>query len=167
MALSVFSRAYHVTGDERFLQAGDRALDFLVTPVSEGGVMDALGDVDPSLAGDIMFEEYVAKPSGHTLNGFMGSLLGLYDWSQVKTSRANQARSYFDRGVESLKRILPYYDIGGFTAYDLGYITYGKKPYVNPSYHSVHVYVLHALASITGDAELYKYEKLWASYVPQ
>jgi D-glucuronyl C5-epimerase C-terminus len=167
LALSVFARAYHLTGDKKYLDAGDKAFEFLVTPIDKGGLMDTVSDVDPSLAANVMFEEYLAKPSGHTLGGFMLSLLGLYDWSHVSISHASNARSYFDRGIETLKRILPYYDIGGFTAYDLGYITYHKNPYVNPSYHSAHVFLLYALASITDDVELSKYEKLWASYVPQ
>ena len=167
LALSVFARAYQLTNDRKYLNAGDKAFDFLVTPISKGGVMDTLGDVDSSLQGNIMFEEYVATPSGHTLNGYMYTLLGVYDWSRVSVDRGNDARSYFNRGIDTLKRILPYYDIGGFTSYDLGYITYRKKPCISVGYHAVHIYLLHALASITGEVEFTKYEKLWASYVQQ
>ena len=168
MALSVLARAYHLTGDTRYIDAGDKAFDFLVTPVSEGGVMDTMADLDRSLSGSIIFEEYLAKPSGYTLNGFMYTILGLYDWSHVSNRRAEQADGYFDQAIGTLRRILPYYDIGGFTAYDLGHLTYHhRQPRVDAFYHSVHVFLLHALVSTTQDRQLQRYENLWASYVPK
>ena len=32
-------------------------------------------------------------PSGHTLNGYMYTLLGVYDWSRVSVDRGNDARA--------------------------------------------------------------------------
>lgn len=113
-ALSALARAYHWTADGRYLAAGERALDYLLTPVTEGGVMDDLSDLHPSLYRYVTFEEYLAEPASYTLNGFMYTLLGLYDWSEVANSQ--RARKYFAMGVETLKRILPYYDLGGFSA---------------------------------------------------
>lgn len=78
-ALSVLSRAYLLTGNNKYLRAGDKALKFMVTPVSEGGTLDSLEDIDPSLKNYLIFEEYISKPASYTLNGFMFSLLGLYD----------------------------------------------------------------------------------------
>lgn len=163
MALSALARAYHLTGDEAFLAAGERALDFLLTPVADGGVMDTMADLHPSLERYVIFEEYLAEPASYTLNGFMYTLLGVYDWSVVASSA--RAGTYFAAGVETLRNVLPYYDLGGFSAYDLGHITWGREPHIGVSYHSVHIYLLHALHHVTGDEVLAAYSETWASYV--
>lgn len=167
VALSVLARAFLLTGDTKYLSAGDKSLDFLVTPTSEGGVLDTMADLDPSLSNHIIFEEYLARPAGYTLNGFMYALLGVYDWSQMPASRAELARAYFDSGIDTLRHILPYYDIGGFTAYDMSHVIYRRKPHVGVAYQADHIFLLHALVSITGDEQLRKYEERWASYVPK
>lgn len=165
-ALSVFARAYSVTNDKRYLEAGDKSLEFLLTPVSEGGVMNTLEDLHPSLKKYITFEEYVANPASYTLNGFMFTLLGLHDWAQVSSGETKElAEQYFESGVDTLEKILPYYDIGGFSAYDLGHITYDAKPHAAPKYHAIHIYLLHALYSVTDNETLHEFEQLWASYV--
>lgn len=167
-ALSALSRAFLVTNDIRYLEAGNRALEYLVTPVEDGGVMDTLKDLNESLEDYIIFEEYLSNPASYTLNGYMFTLLGLYDWSninQTNTYHQDKARNYFMKGNKTLIGILPYFDIGGFTAYDLGYITHNKKPHIGVGYHAVHIELLHSLFSIT-NLEHYKYyENLWRSYV--
>ena len=114
-----------------------------------------------------MFAEYVAHPSSYTLNGYMFTLIGVYDWSTVPGEMKVVAADNFAVGIDTLNHILPYYDAGGFSAYDMSHITYRQPPHLVPGYHAIHVYLLHALASITEDAELTAYEKRWASYVPQ
>jgi len=167
MALSLFARVYHLTGDPRYLAVGDKAFDLLVTPSSQGGTLDNLSYVRGGSADEITFEEYPTQPPGYTLNGFMFAMLGVYDWSRLPAARSEAAAKYFPETVRSLHVILPYYDLGGFTAYDLRHITYNKQPTIGVNYHATHVYLLHALVSITRDPVLRKYEQLWASYVPQ
>lgn len=168
-ALSVFARAFHLTKHQNFLEVGNKAFGFLITPVAEGGVMNTLEDLNSNLKDYIIFEEYVIKPASYTLNGFMFTLLGIYDWWQVNPDKniAEKAKYFFLEGIKTLKKILPLYDIGGFTAYDLSYITHKRQPHIGISYHAVHIYLLHALHSITQDDELKKFEQLWASYVEE
>src|SRR5690606_29452397 len=59
-ALSALSRAYYVTHDPKFIEAGNKALDFMIRPVEEGGTMTTLGDLHPSLTNYIFFEEYIS-----------------------------------------------------------------------------------------------------------
>jgi hypothetical protein len=165
-ALSLFARTYHLTGDLRYLRAGDKAFDVLITPVREGGALGTLAAVIPGDTHDLAFEEYPSNPPAYTLNGFMFAILGVYDWTHVPSPRAPEAAEYFRRSLQSLRLLLPYYDLGGFTSYDLRQITYHQKPHIGVNYHAVHIYELHALVSITGDPVLSKYEQLWASYVP-
>jgi hypothetical protein len=165
VALSVFARAYHVTGDPKYLAAGNKAFDFLTTPVARGGVSTSMADLDPALASFVFIDEFPARPSGYTLNGFMVAVLGLYDWSQVPGQRSGPALDYFRRTIETLDRILPFYDMGGFTSYDLGHLTHHGRTKAAAEYHAVHIVLLYALASVTHDPVLQKYETLWASYV--
>jgi hypothetical protein len=167
LALSAFARAYDLTQDPKYLEAGNRVLHFLLTSTAEGGATDSMSDLNPSLSRHIIFEEYVAQPPSYTLNGFMFTLLGLYDWKNIPSVGAPLASIAFSGGMDTLRNILPYYDIGGFSAYDMSHITYKRQPHIGVHYHAVHIYLLHALGSVTHDPQLSKYEKLWASYVPQ
>ena len=165
-AMSVLARAYKITGDRNYLEAGNKALNFLITPISKGGVMSNLGSLSPSLINNIMFEEYISDVPTYTLNGFMFSLLGLYDWANIDVSTKNIAENYFNEGIKSLTKILNFYDIGGFTCYDLGHITKNReKPHIAVNYHGVHIYLLNALYSITNNKVLYDNYRLWKAYV--
>lgn len=169
-ALSVLSRAYYLTKNDKYIKSGDKAMDFLIKPISQGGCMDTLNDLKPlaaSLRNNIIFEEYISKPSSYTLNGFMFTLLGLYDWTQVNSPDKSKevAQDYFEKGIKTLKIILPYYDIGGFSLYDLSYITYKLPPKSASNYHAVHIQLLNALSKVTGETELKEYEKKWISYI--
>jgi len=167
LALSLLARVYHLTGDPHYLAVGDKAFDFLVIPSSKGGTLGDLSYVRGGSANEIIFEEYPAQPPEYTLNGFMYAMLGVYDWSRLPAKRSEAAAKYFPEAVHSLRVILPYYDLGGFTTYDLRHITLHKKPTIGVNYHATHVYLLHALVCITHDPVLSKYEQLWASYVPK
>ena len=169
-ALSVFSRAYLESADPTYATAGERALAFLRLPVAQGGTLDTLASLDPSLARRPILEEYVATPSSYTLNGYMFTLLGLYDWSQMAPGvapSASTAKAMFRANIDTLVPLLPYYDLGGFTAYDLGYLTWGAAPHIGVSYHAWHIALLHALHAVTGRVELRDWESRWSSYVAQ
>jgi hypothetical protein len=167
--LSVLARAYALTKDIRYLKAGEKTISFLLTPVDNGGVLDTLADLNPDWQQYITFEQYPVDPASYTLNGFMFTLLGCYDWWQINPGAVNGsfklALVAFTAGVKTLDRILKYYDIGGFVTYDLGYITHKAQPRLDPFYFATDIYLLHALYSITGDPILKRYELLWSSYV--
>lgn len=153
-ALSVFARAYQMTGDQTFKDAGDKALDFLLTPKEQGGPATTLADLDPSLSDYVFFEEYVTEPDVYTLNGFVFILLGLYDWREATGSEV--AAETFAEGVKSLSLLLPLYEVGGFSAYDLSHMTVKREsyegrgiPHMSAHYHPLHIQLLLALDSIT------------------
>jgi len=165
-ALSALARIHAVLPDDRYLEAGTRALDFLLEPVETGGPRSDLRFISPALADRPFSEEYLADPFSYTLNGYQFTLIGLYDWSRMEVPSATRAATAFDEGVASLRGMLPYYDLGGFTAYDLGHLTHpGREPHIAARYHAVHIYLLHALHDITGADEFGRYERLWAGYV--
>ncbi len=161
-ALSVFARAYALTGDSGYLDAGAKAFANMQTPVNNGGTRASLADLDPSLSGYVFFPEWLYDPIPITLNGYIFTLLGIYDWSLVVSPSQWNARFDFEAGIKTLERILRYFDFNGYTAYDLGHLVYGLEPNVQPQYMTVHVYLLHALNSIVSNPTLQYYERVWA-----
>lgn len=170
-ALSLLGRAYMLSHDLKYINAGNKVFNYLLTPVSKGGVMDTLEFLDPSLKDYIFFQEYITTPPTYTLNGFIYTLIGLYDWSslppEANTLNSTVAGQYFNKGLSTLKIVLPYYEIGGFTSYDLMYITANRQPTSSDFYHSVHIEQLDALYYITKDPFFNNIRDMWKSYVPQ
>lgn len=169
-ALSCFSRAYELTKDKKYIEAGKLCYSFLIMDKLQGGTMTSLGDLDERLKDKIFFEEYVSNPSSYTLNGYLFTLLGIYDWKVLTENYPsivgkNSAGIVFSDGIESLCYILHLYDVGGFTNYDLGYMNYNVEPRLLPGYHAIHIELLHNLYSITKVPRLKEYEKRWISYI--
>lgn len=169
LALSVFARAYSLTGDATYAEAGRAALNFLLIPTEDAGVRHTLHDVAPGLSEFAWFQEYPTDPPYYTLNGFMYTLLGLYDWSVVDASDAQGsgelAGEWSECGLASLVYILPYYDVGGFSAYDLGHIVAGVRPNLQADYHAIHIYLLYALQSIAPNLGIQEYLQRWSADV--
>lgn len=169
-ALSCFSRAYELTKDPKYIEGGNKVFSYLMLEKEKGGLRVSLGDLDPSLSENIFFEEYVSTPNSYTLNGYMFTLLGIYDWSRATASHpqafgANDSAWAFKEGIESLQYILHLYDMGGFTNYDLGFMNYRVAPRLFPGYHALHIQLLRAVYSITGVKQFHHFEELWRSYL--
>lgn len=167
--LSAFSRAYELTKDPRYLECGDKSLKFFLLSKDQGGTTTDLTDIDPSLSRYPFYEEYVSTPDNYTLNGYMFALLGLYDWSALTQRHEevpkNSADQAFKAGVRTLEKLLPYYDLGGFTTYDLGHITFDDEPHVVVKYHMYHIMLLRQVRSVAPSDTLKHYEDLWISYI--
>lgn len=163
--LSVLARAYNADKRPDLLEAGNKALRFLTVPIEHGGPLTSMKYLDESLDGYLFFEEYVGGDKDiYTLNGYMFTLLGIYDWWQVTDSK--EAKYLFDQGIRTLEKILPYFDFGGFSAYDLGHITYGKEiPHAPIRYHATHLSLLNCLHSVTHSETLKKYADYWQDSV--
>lgn len=164
VALSAMARQYSMEPSRELLHAGNRSVDFLSVPANEGGPMTDLSDLDESLSDYIFFQEYITSPNVYTLNGFMFTLLGLHDWHQATDS--DKAWELLLGGFESLKRLLPYYDLEHISAYDLSYITHEKEiPHMAARYHGVHINLLTALYSVSINKTLEQYLADWERYV--
>lgn len=168
-ALSVYRRAFEVTGDNTYLRAGEAAFRYLATWRSDGGLLETLSHFAPELDDYVWFPEY---PSGHpyyTLNGFVFTLLGLYDWSTLDDAQTGGTASFagelFDCGLASLAALLPYYDANGFSIYDLGHVIAGAPPNIQADYHPIHVHLLHAIESIRHNAVVADYLARWIADV--
>ncbi len=169
-SLSLLSRAYEHTKNYRYIEAGNRILSVLLTDMNKGGVMTTLHDISPQISNYVYFEEYPTNPNSYTLNGYMFTLHGLYDWGKLTERHPfevgyNDSMYYFNCGVESLRLIIDLFDVGGFSNYDLGYMNFPMKPRLIASYHAHHISLLHSLHSITGIEKFKEVENRWISYV--
>ena len=172
-ALSVLARAFLLSGDTRYVVTGNAALEFLLTPAEQGGVRGNLKDLNPSLERYISLYEYDHDLSPHTLNGFIFTIFGLYDWSAMaelapgSEAASSVARAAFDCSAHTVASAVHYYDIGGFSGYDMRQALEIGDPFANGHYQKVHVAQLVALYSITQRPELLHWAEVWAEAVGQ
>uniref|UniRef100_A0AC35U6X2 Heparosan-N-sulfate-glucuronate 5-epimerase n=1 Tax=Rhabditophanes sp. KR3021 TaxID=114890 RepID=A0AC35U6X2_9BILA len=157
-ALSVLSRAYHVTKKATYLEAGIKALRLFKTAAKDGGVLN-------KIFGYNWYEEYPTTPGTFVLNGFMYSLVGLYDFS-IHNATNNDSLELFNNGIKSLKALLPLYDTGSGSIYDLRHLGIESPPNLARwDYHAVHIYLLKWICNIIKDCQdLNKIADRWIDY---
>lgn len=159
MALSVLARAYNLTKDYTFIKNALKSTKIFETPSNKNGVLSKFENKF------YFYEECPTDPPSYILNGFMFALIGLYDLYQ--SSKNNEALKLYNLGIVSLKRMLPLYDLGHRTAYDLThYTTDGGYPNVAKwGYHITHIHLLEAINSIEKDKKLNETLERWKGYL--
>ena len=147
LAISALVRGYRMTGNPRLLQLLGGASQLFALGVSEGGVRD-------SVPGGALYSELPGQSVPGIQDGFMTSLLGLYDLF-VETGDPAVKR-LFDEGVEGLKSMLPCWD------YRKKWSWYGSHAYLCPtSYHWLNRVLVEVLAGLTSDQTLAEYAEAW------
>jgi heparosan-N-sulfate-glucuronate 5-epimerase len=102
----------------------------------------------------VFYTEIPGGPCPGILDGFMTSLLGLYDLF-VETNDLVAERSFRD-GIEGLKYLLPKWD------HHKKWSWYGAHAYLSPpSYHCVNRVLLTALGRLTNEPLLLEYASTW------
>lgn len=176
--LSVYARAYSLSGAAEYLQAGQSCLGFMTSRADSptGGTAVTLKDftdLSPALKpyeNYVLFEEYIAKPQTYVLNGNLFALVGLYDWAHAVPGEygASQAGQAFEQGCKAVEVLLPYYDYNVYSAYDLLPFGFDYDPHFSSSYaHACHVYLLHTLAQVTDNSTFSAYYLRFKSYSDQ
>ncbi|XP_059478168.1 D-glucuronyl C5-epimerase B [Neocloeon triangulifer] len=157
-AASILARAYLRSGDKKYLTAAENGL----RPFR---VASARGGVRTSLWGHPWFEEYPTSPPSLVLNGFIYALLGLHDLRVI--GRSKEAAALYAEGLASLRALLPLYDMGSGSVYDLRHVTVGCAPNVARwDYHATHVNQLLLLATVEPAEELLaRTANRWANYM--
>lgn len=158
-AISVLVRAAQLSGDTKYLQAALQAVKVFSVPSDQGGVKAVFLDKYP------WYEEYPTNPPTFILNGFMYSLLGLYDLKSVSSSR--QVSALFNTGIESLAAMLPLYDSGSSTFYDLRHFTMKTAPKgARWDYHSTHINQLLTLYTVETNFTIFRdTAERWRGYM--
>ncbi|XP_031641142.1 D-glucuronyl C5-epimerase B [Contarinia nasturtii] len=161
-AISLLARAYyHSNGDSKYLKAAINGLKPFRIPSRQGGVLAKfMGKYD-------WYEEYPTTPASFVLNGFIYSLLGLYDLNATAPlNLSREAAILFDQGMISLKKMLLMYDTGSGSVYDLRHITLGLEPNIARwDYHATHVNQLLLLATIDRDPLISRVADRWRRYM--
>lgn len=155
-ALSFLARVFDATRDQRFLAAAHRALALFDVPASDGGILNRLFGVD-------WFEEFPVTQSNGTfvLNGFLYALIGLHDFA----AHSQRSQELFWHGTSSLRTLLPLFDCGIRSTYDLRHIPLGSRPNIARwDYHALHVVLLQWMHRQTNETLLKQTAKRWADY---
>jgi hypothetical protein len=149
--ISLLLRAYLETNDSSFLDTASRSLGAFEAEVGSGGVMRRTEH------GGDFYEEYPSEPPSFVLNGFVFSLWGLYEHN--KLTKSERSLRLFKRGIQGLKDMLPKYDLGYWSRYDL--FPANDRP-AAPSYHRIHVRQLRVLAGMTGEEMFSRTARSWS-----
>ncbi|XP_059224462.1 D-glucuronyl C5-epimerase isoform X2 [Stomoxys calcitrans] len=160
-AISVLARAYWHSGDKRYLKSAALGLKPYRIFSKDGGVLAQFMDKY------FWYEEYPTTPASFVLNGFIYSLLGLYDLNSTAPSFiGKEAGKLFDQGMLSLKKMLLLYDTGSGTSYDLRHLSLGVAPNLARwDYHATHVNQLLLLATIDSDPIISQTAERWKGYM--
>ncbi|CAH1154209.1 unnamed protein product [Phaedon cochleariae] len=161
-AISVLSRAYHHSGgDIRYLTAALRGLKPFRVPSTKGGVRATFMNTYH------WYEEYPTTPASFVLNGFIYSLLGLYDLISISPpGQAEEAELLYNQGMLSLRNMLTLFDMGSVTSYDLRHFTLGIAPNLARwDYHVTHVNQLLLLATIENEQLFKATAERWIGYM--
>jgi hypothetical protein len=127
---SVMLRAARMTGDTSFGEAARRSLRPLARDIADGGFRA----VKSTRWGEaVYFEEYPKHPTA-VLNGSIAALFGLFEVAHFLEDE--QAADLWIAGTNGLAAMLPLYDAGWWTLYDLD-PAYGRRNYDSPHYHDL------------------------------
>ena len=147
--ISVLTRAFALSGEERFASKANESFDLLVANAEVGGARYATPE------GNWWFEERLKPDPPFTLNGFIYALFGIADLSKV--TGESKHRQALEKGVAALKELLSAYDRFGWSLYELKPV-----PYVaNTSYHLCHSNQLKAMGYIAGEEEFLSVSFKW------
>jgi hypothetical protein len=145
--MSALVRGYRLSRDGELLDLARAATRVFALDVTAGGVRT-------SEAGVVLFEEYPALPLPRVLDGFLVSLLGLYDVA-VETGDP-EVRRLFDEGMAGLERRIQWWDFRGKWSW------YGAHGYLcPPHYHAFNRVLLLALHELTRSAVLAEVARAW------
>ncbi len=107
-ALQVFSRAWSVTHEQVYLTAAQQALGiFEMAPPTGVRVATPAG---------ANYLEYTYAPSERILNGFIQSLVGLYEYTKLTKDPLGQ--QLFEAGDAEARAEVPHYNTGAWSMYD-------------------------------------------------
>lgn len=135
-AISVLSRAFVLTKDERYKTLALKLAKALEYPYGPNGLNGHLPD-----GGEIWYLE----GGKYILNGHIYTLFGLFELSKITSD--TWVKTLFEKGLASVASSLSRFDSGYWSYYWL------NKPYYVASimYHNLHICQLEALHLITGN----------------
>jgi len=135
-ALQVLARAWSKTHEPQYLTAAQQALGIFKTGPQTG--------VRVSTAAGAHYLEYTYAPSERILNGFIQSLVGLYEYTKLTGDPAGQ--ELFEAGDAEARAEVPHYNTGAWSMYD-------QSSESDLNYHELLAEFLEHLCEKTGKGE--------------
>ncbi|HTQ68269.1 MAG TPA: D-glucuronyl C5-epimerase family protein [Solirubrobacteraceae bacterium] len=120
-AIQLLARAYSRYHEPALLTAAQQALGIFNTPPPQGIRVTAAN-------GAALYAQYSFAPSDRILNGFIQSVVGLYDYTSI--TKDPLGLSLFEAGDAEARALVPRYDTGFWSMYD----QHGES---NLSYHEL------------------------------
>ena len=137
-ALQVLARAWSRFKEPADLTAAQQALGIFETSPPQG--------VRVNTPTGSLYAEYTYAPSDRILNGFIQSLVGLYDYAAI--TRDPLGLALFQAGDAEGRALTPHYDTGAWSLYD----QFGES---NLNYHELLAEFLEHLCERTGKGQPY------------
>jgi hypothetical protein len=135
-ALQVLARAWSRTHEQSYLMAAQQALGIFRAGPSAG--------VHVGTPAGAHYLEYTYAPRERILNGFIQSLVGLYEYTKLTGDPAGQ--QLFDAGDAEARAEVPHYDTGAWSKYD-------QSSESDLNYHELLAEFLEHLCQKTGKGE--------------
>jgi hypothetical protein len=107
-AIQVLSRAWQRLHEQAYLTAAQQALGIFKTPPPVG--------VRVATPAGVTYIQYTYAPRERILNGFVQSLVGLYDYTAI--TRDPLGLELFTAGDAEARAEVPHYDTGGWSKYN-------------------------------------------------
>ncbi len=135
-ALQVLARAWSKTHEPQFLTAAQQALGIFKTGPQSG--------VRVATPAGAHYLEYTYAPSERILNGFIQSLVGLYEYTKLTGDPVGQ--ELFEAGDAEARAEVPHYNTGAWSKYD-------QSSESDLNYHELLAEFLEHLCEKTGKGE--------------
>ena len=156
-ALSVLLRAHALApASGEYEAAAKLAAKSFHRPLEEGGVLTCDGE------GVVCLEEYPSSPPSRVLNGWVFAWMGLNEYAEA--FRDQEANALADRSLKGLLTMLPRYDTGYWSTYDL-FPGFAIRFHANRFYHRLHIAQLEAMFRITGESLFRTHAERWMDYM--
>lgn len=139
-ALSLFVRLYEFTNNKEYLKTANKIFKSFTYLGNNNSPWTVYVDDEKYY----WIEEYPSEDPDHTLNGFIFSLYGVYDYYSL--TKDKQSKEILDASLTTLKRYLPDFEKKGDKSF---YCLKHQKQ--DSFYHKKHIEQLNMLYKMTGD----------------
>ena len=147
-ATSLLLRAYNHTRELKYLNASQKALDYMLIPLEEGGTTKYIGE-------DIFLMEYTFK--GMVMNGSIFAWWGLYDYV-LATDDNGKYKQAKEKTLSTLIKVLPQFKCSYWSMYSLDGLI------ASPFYHNLHIAQMQAMYELTGEGIFKEHAERWRKY---
>lgn len=142
---SLLVRAYIYTGDNKYLDMAQKAINFMLLSIENGGTVKYEN-------GKAFLMEYTFK--GMVLNGAIFAWWGLFDYVSI-THDTESYKNALGLTLNSIIEILPKFKYPYWSMYSLDGLI------ASPFYHNLHIAQMQAMYDLTGMHVFKDYSILW------